>query len=455
MATGGGTGVVGGGMLGLTLALRLAQSGRAVKVLEGAPELGGLAAPWRIGPLEWDRHYHVTLGSDAALIGLLRELGLEAELEWGAVPGGCYADGRMHRFSSALDFARLPFLPWHAKARIAALLFSASRRRDGTPLAGISAAAWTERACGRIGYERFWKPLLRAKLGDLAEDAAALFLWATIRRLHQARRAGLARERFGYVRGGYRRVIAELSQRLRALGVVLESGAAVRSVRRVGERLVVDRGPGAVAEEFDQVAVTTAAPIARELCVDLSFAEQQRLAQTRYLGLVCASLVLKRPLSGNYLVNIVDPGFPFTGVVEMTALVDAARHFGGATLAYLPRYVPAEDPLFAASDAAIEQSFLDGLFRMFPERSRADVAAFRVSRARRVSAVPTWARPLPPLPFATSVPGLFLASSANLTAATQNVNETVLLAGAAAQAMAAPPRGAGDHASGTVVGARR
>ncbi len=57
--------IVGGGILGMTLALRLAQRGRSVNLIERAEQLGGLASAWRLGDLVWDRHYHVTLLSDA------------------------------------------------------------------------------------------------------------------------------------------------------------------------------------------------------------------------------------------------------------------------------------------------------------------------------------------------------------------------------------------------------
>ena len=39
-------GVVGGGLLGLTLALRLSQRGYRVTLLEAAPHVGGLADAW-------------------------------------------------------------------------------------------------------------------------------------------------------------------------------------------------------------------------------------------------------------------------------------------------------------------------------------------------------------------------------------------------------------------------
>src|SRR5262245_27647056 len=74
--------VVGGGFLGMTLAYRLAQHGQQVKIVEAQPELGGLASAWQLGPITWDRHYHVTLLSDTYTRRLLRELGIEQEVEW-------------------------------------------------------------------------------------------------------------------------------------------------------------------------------------------------------------------------------------------------------------------------------------------------------------------------------------------------------------------------------------
>ena len=59
------TAIVGSGFLGLTLALRLAEQGNQVTVYESASEIGGLASTWQIGDLTWDKHYHVTILSDA------------------------------------------------------------------------------------------------------------------------------------------------------------------------------------------------------------------------------------------------------------------------------------------------------------------------------------------------------------------------------------------------------
>src|SRR4051812_46609307 len=93
--------VVGGGMLGLTLAHRLARQGHEVTLLEAAPAIGGLASAWSVDleageTVPWDRHYHVSLLSDARLRGLLGELGLDDEMRWVETRTGCYADGELY-----------------------------------------------------------------------------------------------------------------------------------------------------------------------------------------------------------------------------------------------------------------------------------------------------------------------------------------------------------------------
>jgi protoporphyrinogen oxidase len=127
------------------------------------------------------------------------------------------------------------------------------------------------------------------------------------------------------------------------------------------------------------------------------------------------------------VTNITDEGVPFTGVIEMTTLVDPAQ-VGGHHLVYLPKYVPAGDRLLAASDDEVRERFLPALERMYPRFRRAQVRAFQVSRVSHVCAVPTlgYSDRLPPV--VTSVPGLYLLGSAHVVNGTLNVNESVRLA---------------------------
>lgn len=430
--------VVGGGMLGLTLALRLAEQGSRVTLYEQSDRVGGLASAWSVeapgGPVVWDRHYHVTLLSDAALRRVLAQLGLEREMRWVETRTGYYAGGRLASVSNTVEFLRLPSLTPLAKLRLGATILHGARVRDWRALEDQTAAVWLTRWSGRATFERFWLPLLRAKLGESWREANAAFIWATIQRLYAARRSGLKKEMFGYVPGGYARILDRFAAYLVERGVVIRCSTPVASVAADprGHRVVVtpvDEAP----ETFDDVIVTANPAVADRLCAGLGDAERTRLRDVRYQGIVCASVLLRRPLSPYYLTYLLDP-LPFTAVVEMTAFVDPAE-LGGRSLVYLPKYVSPDDALFDATDAEIEQGFLDALGRIYPDFTRADVCGFRVSRVRRVFPIPSlgYSRRVPPM--VTSVPGLHLVSSAQIVNGTLNANETVELAEAAARAL--------------------
>ncbi len=436
--TGNSWAVVGGGMLGLTLALRLREQGKEVTVFERAEHVGGLASAWSIetpdGDVTWDRHYHVTLLSDAALRNVLARLGLEAEMAWVETKTGYYDAGRLSNVSDTVDFLRLPGLPLTSKLRLAATITHGARVKDWQRLERETVEAWLTRWSGRSTFQRFWLPLLRAKLGDSWREANAAFIWATIQRLYAARRSGLRKEQFGYVPGGYARILERFSAVLADSGVVIRCSSTVARVERGADGaqcVVLDGGSG---ERFDHVVMTGDATTTARLCPDLEEAERARLDAIAYQGIVCASVVLRSSLSPYYLTYLFDD-LPFTAVVEMSALVDKGQ-LSGHALVFLPKYVAPDDPLFDESDADIEARFLDGLRAVHPQVGDADVIGVRISRVRRVFPIPTLGYSLRVPPTNTSVRGLHVVSSAQIVNGTLNVNETVELAERAARELA-------------------
>jgi protoporphyrinogen oxidase len=419
-------GVVGGGLMGLTLALRLAERGYRVTVLEAADHLGGLADAWQLGDVTWDRHYHVTLESDAYLRRLLKELGLDQEMQWVRTRTGFLVDGRLHSLSSVWDFVRFPPLGLFDKARLAWTIWQASRRRDWKALEQLPVGDWLKKHSGRRTFERIWLPLLKAKLGDAWRRTSAAFIWATIQRMYAARHSGQKLERFGYLPGGYARTLAALAEQLERRGVRVETSCRVTAVERLDDGSLEVHCDDGRALAFDRVVSTLPAPLSGKVCECLTPEERERLSGIEYVGIVCASLLLKRPLTEFYVTNITDVA-PFTGVIDMTALVEP-RAFGGRGLVYLPKYVTADDPAARQSDERIETEFLTALARLFPTFSPADVLAFRVSRVKQVFALSTlgYSRRVPPT--RTSVPGLYIVNSAQIVNGTLNVNETVRLA---------------------------
>lgn len=424
-------------MLGLALAHELSKKGVRVTLLEASQELGGLAAPWELEDSEtgeritWDRHYHVTLLSDTRLRKLLDEIGLSDELRFVETKTGFYAGGKMHSMSSTLEFLNFPPLKLWEKFRLGMTIAGGSKIKNWRRLEQIPVTDWLRKWSGEGAFQKVWLPLLKAKLGDTHKRVSAAFIWAHISRMYAARRSGHKKEMFGYVRGGYPRLIERLAEVLEESGVELITDAPVAKTVAIDAtngggvevQLAGDRG----TLKFDHVAFTTPSPVIARAVPDLSEKERTQHFGIEYLGIVCASLLLKKPITEYYVTNITDEWVPLTAVIEMTTIIDPAE-VGGRHLVYLPKYCPADDKLFERSDEELREEWLGALEKMHPGFSRDDVVAMKFSRVRSVMALPTlnYSERLPSMK--TSVPGVWAVNSAQILKGNLNVNETIQVA---------------------------
>jgi protoporphyrinogen oxidase len=434
--------IIGSGFLGLTLALRLAEAGNQVTVYESATEIGGLAGAWQIGDVVWDKHYHVTLLSDSFTRKIVEEIGLKDEFEWVETKTGFYTDGKLFSMSNTLEFLRFPPLDLISKFRLGATIFYASRVKDWKALEKISVEDWLTKLSGKRTFEKMWKPLLKAKLGEAYKETSAAFIWSTIQRMYAARNSGLKREMFGYVRGGYARVLERFGEHLRGKGVEIRLNSRVEKIEKMenGKWKVenVEKSkteivqqlsaagnslfstfhfPLSTEKKFDSVILTCPANVAANIVPQLTDTEKEKLKNIKYQGIVCASVLMKKSLSNFYVTNITDET-PFTGIIEMSAFVDKSE-FGGNALVYLPKYVAPDDELFEKTDA---------LEKMYSHFKREDVVEFKISRVRNVFPIPTLNYSANVSDVKTSIDNLFIVNSAQITNGTLNVNETIQLA---------------------------
>ena len=417
--------VIGGGILGSVLALRLREQGFKVTLTEADTRLGGLAASERFGAFQWDRFYHVILLSDLHTRKLLEELGLAAKLRWGTTRTGFYTDGKLYSMSDAVEFLRFPPLSLIDKLRLGATIFLASRIRRPQRLERILAIHWLRRWSGSNVLERIWTPLLKSKLGENYKSASAAFIWAIIARMYAARRSGIKREMFGYLDGGYGQVHDALQEKLRAAGVDVRTGFAVETITHdAGGHTIRSRSGDTV--QADHTVSTVSPGLTARMTPQLSDAERSRFSDITYQGVICATVLTRKPLSNYYVTNITDGWVPFTGVIEMTALVDREQAFGGNSLIYLPLYLPQRAEQWDDTDDQLRERFLGALARMYPHFNAEDVLDFKVSRARQVLAISTlnYSAQLAP-PMATTLPELYMINSAQITYGTLNVNETL------------------------------
>lgn len=378
--------VVGGGLMGVVLAAELAKRGHAVVLYEATDRLGGLSTYDTFGDIRWDRFYHCVLPTDRDLLTWLREIGLGDDLRWAKTSTGVHIDGRTYPLDTALDFARFSALTLGERARLAWTLVRCFLVRDIRSLEGTTAEEWFVRVGGERPYQRIWLPLLRAKFGEAADRVSPVFLVAKVKRMLTARRGDVsAAENLGYVAGGYRTVWGRAGEMLAEWGVDVRLSSPVETLRPVGDGTAVTTATG--TDEFERAILTVPFESARELCAGWpGRSPVPSVARVEYMGLVCLVLSLRREVFPNYVMNIADPGFPFTGVIGMTNLVDRTET-GGHSLAYVPAYVPATDPLMAAPDDAVFEEALEGLTRIYPDLERDDIEGWWVRRAEIVQPV--------------------------------------------------------------------
>jgi protoporphyrinogen oxidase len=232
---------------------------------------------------------------------------------------------------------------------------------------------------------------------------------------------------FGYVPGGYKKVIEMFKQKLISEGVTIKTNCAASEIRiSPGGKPLINFKDN-TSQQFDEVIVTLPSSLAAKLCKELTEAEIQKLNNVEYLGVICLAVLLDKPISPFYVTNITDSRFPFTGVIEMSALVDK-KYLGGNSLVYLPKYVTPDDPLFNQPDEEIRSYFLDNFKKMYPWLTDDNIKFAGVAKAKHVITVAklNYSDLLPGIK--TSMPGVSIINTSHIKDGTLNVNETVRVA---------------------------
>lgn len=412
----------------MTLALRLSEAGQKVTIFESSAKAGGLTSSWEMDGITWDRFYHVILMSDLNTRKILKEIGLEEQMNWVETRTGFYSGGKLYSMSNLIEFFKFPPINLIDKFRLGVTIVVASRITNWKRLEQILVADWLTRWSGKRVFEKIWLPLLKAKLGENYKNTSAAFIWSTIQRMYAARKSGLKKEMFGYITGGYEVINERFANHLIQRGVEFKLNSVVKEVleaRTDGMQLVTEDN---VKHEFNHIISTLSPSQSVNLATELPEAEKTIHRGVKYLGVICPSVLLSKPISPYYVTNITDEGTPFTGIIEMTALVDKEKELKGKNLVYLPKYVNPDDPMFESSEQEIRNIFLGSLFKMYPELSEKDVLYFGVAKARIVFALPTLGYSVKLPGIQTSIKNFHIVNSAQIINGTLNVNETILVA---------------------------
>ncbi len=405
-----GWGVLGAGALGLTVALRLAQRGEPVTVLERERAAGGLAAGFSFPGLPntyLEKFYHHLFRSDRDAIALIEELGLGARLVWPRPTTACLVHGRAWPLDSARRVLRFGPLSPPERLRLGAAIAYLKLERQHQRLEGRAAAPWIRRTMGRRVYDLVWGPQLVSKFGAYAEQIALSWFWARVHFRSQS---------LGYVRGGFQHIYAALVREIERHGGRVLLGHEARAIeKRPDGTFRIESRPTAATvpptdHRFGAVVSTLPTRVTLRLTPQLPAAFARQFAWGQAYGAHCVILALDRPfMPPVYWLSINDPGYPFLAAVEHTNCVDPAE-YGGRRLLYLGNYLPMEHPLFTQDDTETVAQFYPSLKQINPDFEPSWVQEHWVWQAPFAQPIVTtdFVQHIPP--HETPLPGLYLAN---------------------------------------------
>jgi len=377
--------IVGGGIAGLAAGYKLSAAGRDVRIYEAADQVGGLAATYDTAGDPIERFYHHLSKSEETIVSLIDELGLEDDLEWPIGKNAYYMDGTVYPLDTPWEIAAYPYLSLYDTFRLGMLVLGVDVRGGVPDLEAYEElSAYEDVELERFVrehttdgvYENFFEPLLDAKFGERKDDVSAAWLLGRVR--FRGERDLLRGEPLGYLEGGFGQLIERLVEAIgtehivtgtRVTDVAFDEGT-VSSITVAGEE--------SGERDVEDVIVATMPNVLEGLT--------GYTCDIEFQGTVCSVISLEESLTDTYWLNIGDEA-PFGALIEHTNFIDSER-YGGEHLLYVPKYVQSEsDPLFEASDAEIEETWLSGIEDLFPAFDRTAVNWIETARNPRTAPV--------------------------------------------------------------------
>ena len=421
-------GIIGGGVAGLAAAYHLTKEGHFAEVFEVAPFLGGQASPFDVFGGRLERGYHHLFVSDTEIADLIQELGLGGKLAWLESTVGFYHGGKIWDFASPMDLLRFKPLPFLDRIRVGFWTFILQKTKSYSKFEGVTARDWLSKRMGRRGYEVIWEPLLRGKFGEFYDKIGMTWIWNKVT-LRVASRKGAGQvEHLGYPMGSFGEVIEVLADRIAQQGGVIHTSASVTQIVEAdGSATAMEvqlEGGETERREYDAIIATTPSYVFTRLAPAMPPEYQSKLENVDYLSAVLMVMVMDRPFTNKYWMNIADPNMPFVALIEHTNLIDKEL-YGGKHILYISNYPSRDNELYQMSGDELMDLFVPHLQKINPDFERSWVIEYhhhRVDGAQPIVGV-NYGAGIPD--HRTPVQGLYLANTTQIYPEDRGTNYSV------------------------------
>lgn len=376
--------VIGGGLAGLSAALRCAEGGARVTLLEGRERLGGATWSFERDGMWIDNGQHVFLRCCTAYRSFLERLGVSEQTELqerlevpvsdeaGRLSWLCRVrlPSPLHLAPSLLGYRHLPFAERVRAARLAQRLGALDL--EDRALDRQSLGAWLlERGASEESLDRFWDLLVRATLNAPAREAS-------LRLSAKVFRTGLFESADGGDIGTPKIPLQALhgdagARALERNGAQVRTGCRVRHIEATGEKSVCVHFQGAGGEGGQSLrARAVILAVDHEAAAGLLPPEAEvDTAAVVGLGRV--------PILNLHLVydrRVMDPAFVATVGSPLQWIFDRTESSGARSGQVLAVSLSSAEEWVGLSRAALRARFVPELERLVPAAGRAELRNF-------------------------------------------------------------------------------
>ena len=425
-------GVIGGGIAGLAAAYELTSQGHFVEVFEQADFLGGQASTFEVSGGRLERGYHHLFTSDTDIADLIKELNLEDQLAWLESSVGFYVDrgdgGKIWDFATPKDLLMFKPLSLLSRLKVGFWSLILKNSKNYRKFENITAKDWLLKRMGLSAYEVIWEPLLRGKFGEFYDRISMTWIWGKMRLRVGSRKKSGTEELLGYPMGSFGEIIDRLALKITRNGGVIHTSATVSQiVESRGSATSLDvtlHDSASERRDYDAIVATTPSYVFSRLAPPMPEIYQSKLDNIDYLSAVLMILVMDRPFTDKYWLNIADRTMPFVALIEHTNLIPR-KLYGGKHILYVSNYPSRSSELYMKSPEELIDLFVPHLKKINPGFDRSHIIEYHHHRV-------DGAQPIVGLNYRLNIPehrtphkGLYLANTTQIYPEDRGTNYSV------------------------------
>jgi len=323
--------IVGAGFTGLAAGLKLAKAGHKITLFEKDSLPGGLATGFKEPKWQWtlEEYYHHWFTNDNNILALAKEINYPILIK--RPKTSVYVKNKFYKLDSPIDVLKFPKLSFSQRLRMGLTIALLKYNPFWKHLEQYKASDFLLKMMGEKPYKILWEPLFIKKFGLFAQDISLAWFWARIAK----RTSSLAYPEEGFLKFA-NTIVSEIQKK----------GGKVLLKTQV-RKITIQKNNAVKVNNltFDKVIVTLSSFAFVQITPLLPTNYKQKLLDLKGLGIINLVLRLKKPFfqDKTYWLNICDPNFPLTGIVEHTNFMEK-KYYNNEHLVYLLNYLPQGHP---------------------------------------------------------------------------------------------------------------